>query len=102
MHHQSDLVSPSCNDRKDIVNFPFARGKLIPVEKNYSVIELEALAVMGAFKHFIEIILGYDIHFLTDHHPLTYILLDSRHIKGSQAGRVDTLLAYNSKITGLD
>jgi len=76
----------------------FASRKLNQAERNYSVTDLEALAVVWALKHFREIILGYDVHVLTDHRPLKYILTDSRHVKGRQARWVDTLLEFNPKI----
>ncbi|ROT75265.1 putative enzymatic polyprotein [Penaeus vannamei] len=76
----------------------FASRKLNKAERNYSVTDLEALAVVWSLKHFREIILGYDIHVLTDHRPLKYILTDSRHAKGRQARWIDTLLEFNPKI----
>ncbi|XP_063605788.1 uncharacterized protein LOC134780821 [Penaeus indicus] len=63
-----------------------------------SYTDLEALTVVWALKHFKEIILGYDIHVLTDHRPLKYILTDSRHVKGRQSRWVDTLLEFHPKI----
>ncbi|ROT85906.1 hypothetical protein C7M84_004043 [Penaeus vannamei] len=76
----------------------FASRKLNQAESNYSVTDLEALAVVWALKHFREIILGYNVHVLTDHRPLKYILTDSKHVKGRQARWLDTLLEFNPKI----
>ncbi|ROT81239.1 retrotransposon protein, putative, Ty3-gypsy subclass [Penaeus vannamei] len=75
----------------------FASRKLNQAESNYSVTDLEALAVVWALKlqgnH-----PGLHVHVLTDHRPLKYILTDSKHVKGRQARWLDTLLEFNPKI----
>lgn len=54
--------------------------------------------MVWALIHFKEIILGYDIHFLTDYRPFKYILTDSNNFKGRQIIWVDKLLESNLKI----
>ena len=49
----------------------FASRLLNAAEKNYSVTNREALAVVWALRHFKDLILGYNIHVLTDHCPVT-------------------------------
>lgn len=43
---------------------------LTKAERNCTVTEQEALAIMWSFKHFRDIIYQYPVHVLTDHAPL--------------------------------
>ena len=45
--------------------------QLQKAERNYSTIELEALAVVGAVKEFYPYLYGFPFQLLTDHNPLT-------------------------------
>ena len=49
----------------------YASRLLNPAERNYSTTHREALAVVWSLRHFRDIILGYPIHVLTDHAPVT-------------------------------
>ncbi|ROT81240.1 gag-pol fusion protein [Penaeus vannamei] len=89
---------PYATSRWTLQTHRLRQSKTETAESNYSVTDLEALAVVWALKHFREIILGYNVHVLTDHRPLKYILTDSKHVKGRQARWLDTLLEFNPKI----
>ena len=47
--------------------------QLQKVEKNYSTIEHEALAVVGAFKEFFPYLYGFPFKLLTDHNLQTFL-----------------------------
>ena len=51
----------------------YASRLLNKPERNYSVTDREALAVVWALRHFRVLILGYKIHVLTDHYAVTEI-----------------------------
>ena len=47
--------------------------QLQKTERNYSIIEREALAVVGAIKEFYPYLYGFPFKLLTDHNPLTFL-----------------------------
>ena len=53
--------------------FAYASRSLTCVEKNYSVIEKEALAINFAIRKFQQFLYGRPFAFLTDHKPLTLL-----------------------------
>lgn len=56
----------------------FASHTLTNAEKNYSVTNLEALAIVWSLKHFKDIIYGYNIIVKTDHAPAIAIFRDKQ------------------------
>ena len=56
-----------------------------PVERKYSQIEKEALAITWAYEHFSQFLQGLTSHILTDHKPLVTLLsskpLDHRRVR---------------------
>ena len=64
-------------------NIAYFSRKLLPRERNYSVLELEGLAVLSCILHWHDIIYGYKILVRTDHRALEFL---------------DTLAQHNSRI----
>ena len=56
---------------KEMTSFrqDFSPGNLKPAEKNYSVSELECLAIVDSLKHFEYFVYGKDVLVVTDHKP---------------------------------
>ncbi len=75
----------------------FACRVLTPAEKNYSVINLEILAVVWALKHFRDIIMGYKTTVYSDHSPITEIF-KGRNLSGRLARWYLTIQTYNPEI----
>ena len=59
----------------------FVSRKLLPRECNYSVIELECLAIVWSFQKLSRYLLGKPFRLLSDHKPLSY-LKSTRSVKG--------------------
>ena len=66
-------------------------------ESNYSVTDLEGLAVINALEKFKHIIYGYPITIFTDHQALQY-LFDQKALAGRRARWKATILNFNCKI----
>ena len=64
-------------------NIAYFSRKLLPRERNYSVLELEGLAILSCVLHWHQLIYGYKILVRTDHRALEYM---------------DTLAQHNSRI----
>ncbi len=73
----------------------FASRLLNSAERNYSVTNREALAVVWALRHFRDLILGYNIHVLTDHYAVTE-LFKGNSLSGKFARWQLTVQEYNS------
>jgi len=50
----------------------FVSKRLISAEKNYTLTELEGLAIIFSLKKFCHYLLGYKAKVMTDHKALTY------------------------------
>lgn len=76
-------------------NYPNAYGSHIlnKAEKNYAVTEIEALAVVWAFKTFKYIIYGYPVEILTDHKPFLH-LFKGKDFSGRMARWLLTVQDY--------
>ena len=72
----------------------FASRLLNKAELNYSVTHKEALAVVWALRHFRDLILGYNIHVLTDHFAVTE-LFKGQSLTGKFARWQLTVQEYN-------
>ena len=57
-------------NNKEIVISYWSR-QLTKLERNYSTIQQEALAVVGALKEFYSCLYGFKFTLITDHNPLT-------------------------------
>ena len=72
----------------------FASRLLNSAERNYSVTNREALAVVWALRHFRDLILGYPIHVFTDHYAVTE-LFKGKNLAGKFARWQLTVQEYN-------
>ena len=75
----------------------YASRILNNAERNYSVTEREALAVVWTLKKFRDIILGYRVKVLTDHAPVTS-LFKNRNLHGKLARWFTTLQEFEPSI----
>ena len=75
----------------------FASRVLKGGEPNYSVTELEALAIVWALKHFRDIILGYEITCYSDHSAVQQIFA-GRKLRGQLARWDLTIQEFNPRI----
>ncbi len=78
----ADLMQPDARGKNHAITY--ASRILNQAEANYSATHLETLAIVWAFKHFRDIILGYPITVFTDHAPVTE-LFKSRNLPGRLA-----------------
>ena len=72
----------------------YASRLLNSAERNYSVTNREALAVVWALRHFRDLILGYTIHVFTDHFAVTE-LFKGKNLTGKFARWQLTVQEYN-------
>ena len=72
----------------------YASRLLNSAERNYSVTNREALAVVWALRHFRDLILGYKIHVFTDHYAVTE-LFKGKNLSGKFARWQLTIHEYN-------
>ena len=56
----------------------YTSRSLSPLEKRYSVMELETLAVVWAVSHFHDYLYGHDVHIYTDHSAVKAIFGDTK------------------------
>ena len=74
MLQMQQLVLCSCSQfqRNNEVVISYWSRQLTKAERNYSTIELEALAVVGAIKEFYPYLYGFKFNYklITDHNPL--------------------------------
>ena len=77
----------------------FASRSLAPAEKNYSQIDIEALAIVFGVKHFHQYLFGHQFTIKSDHKPLQYLLGEKKGIPSIASTRLQrwalTLSAYN-------
>ena len=78
----SVLMQSDANGKSRAV--AFASRLLNAAERNYSVTDREALAVVWSLRHFRDLILGYRIHVLTDHSAVTE-LFKGKNLSGKFA-----------------
>ncbi len=76
----------------------YASRLLNPAEQNYSVTDRESLAVVWALRHFRDIILGYQVHVLTDHYAVTE-MFKGKNLTGKYARWYLTVQEYNPKFS---
>ncbi len=69
-------VLMQCNERGKNHVIAYTNCTLNLAEANYSVIHLETLVVVWGLKHFLDIILGYEITVYTDHGAVTELFRD--------------------------
>lgn len=72
------------NDKKH--NIAFASRSLKPAEKNYTITELEGLALAWALKKFRLILEGRRVHVSTDHSALRFMSSCAQKARESQDG----------------
>ena len=80
----------------------FASRTLAPVEKRYSHLDKEALAIIFGVKHFHQYIYGRQFVILSDHKPLMHILSESKATPAMASARLQRwallLGGYNYRI----
>ena len=67
------LLAQVSDDQREHPLGYFSRT-LKPAEKNYSVYDLEGLAIIESLRHFRHIVLGYSVAIHTDHKPLVNLM----------------------------
>ena len=73
--------------QNSVLPVAFHSRQLRGAERRYSATELEALAVCEAIKHFSHFPYGASFTVLTDHKPLTSLLISKNLNRRLQAGR---------------
>ena len=86
-------VLSQCTDGHERVVSYWSR-QLTKAERNYSTIEREALAVIGAIKEFYPYLYGFNFQLVTDHNPLTS-LRDIKDVGGRLARWILYLQQFN-------
>ena len=76
------MLSQHQNGQEIVISY-WSR-QLTKPERNYSTIEREALAVVGAIKEFYPYLYGFHFELVTDHNPLTS-LKDLKDVSGRLA-----------------